>query len=99
MKRINYFYLFMAAIICMVVLRAQDKPDTPKLYTVSFTEQEWNQRLYGLELIKGELKRSDLPAKNVAYMTDSILSKIQSEVIAQIRAQVQTDTSYKKQHK
>lgn len=32
MKRINYFYLFLAAITCMIVLRAQsDKPRQDKL--------------------------------------------------------------------
>lgn len=114
MKKLPYFYLLMTAIACMIILRAQkQKPnetivyqnigkigvDTPKLYNVSLTEQEWSKHLYGLEIIKEQLKKSDLSAKSVSYMTDSIIIKFQTEALTQIRSQIpqpKADTAKRK---
>lgn len=96
-------FLIASLLICsLIYVRAQTVTttpsvarvyeDTPRHYLVSFTEQEWNQRLYSLEIIKSQLKKTDLPARDVSFMTDSILAKFQMEVIGQIKKQSVRDS-------
>lgn len=62
---------------------------------VSFTPEEWQQRINWLEYIKTQLKRTDLPAREVGFMSDSLLSKFQNEIISQVVPQIKKESPKK----
>lgn len=71
-------------------LKAQTKPKE-KTYTVSLSLQGWVQLTQQLDLVKTQLRQSDLPSKNVAYMTDSLLTPIQALIGQQVNAQLEAE--------
>lgn len=57
-----------------------------KNYSVSLPLEEWSKHIQGIEITKVQLRNSDLPAKQVTYITDSILSPIQIAISQQVNA-------------
>ena len=64
------------------------KPFPPKLYPVSLTIDEWSLKINYLEYVKNSLRKSDLPSKEVALITDSILIPFQATITSQVQAQL-----------
>jgi hypothetical protein len=62
-----------------------------KRYSVTLPLQNWVQITNELEYIKGQLKQTDLPAKQVAFMSDSLLSPLQTTIGTQVNAQLQLE--------
>lgn len=60
----------------------------PKLYPVSLTIDEWSLKINYLEYVKNSLRKSDLPSKEVALITDSILIPFQATISQQIQSQL-----------
>ena len=77
--------------------KAQQKPPEKK-YNVSQTIDWWQHTLNVMEAAKTQLKQSDLPSKNVVYLTDSLLAPIQMEMTKQIQDQLNAEkaTQHKK---
>jgi len=66
-------------------------PPPEKKYSVTLPLQNWVQITNELEYIKGQLKQTDLPAKQVAFMSDSLLTPLQSVIGTQVNAQLQLE--------
>ena len=64
------------------------KPQPPKLYPVSLTIDEWRLKINYLEYVKNSLRKSDIPSKEVALITDSILIPFQATISQQIQSQL-----------
>lgn len=70
-------------------------PPKPKKLTVSYTIQEWDARIRGLDAIAQQLRKTDLPARDVNFMTDSIIGRFINEMVIQLQPQIQKDTTNK----
>ncbi|SRR6266496_615597 len=66
-------------------------PPPAERYSVTLPLQNWVQITNELEYIKGQLKQSDLPAKQVAFMSDSLLTPLQSIIGTQVNAALQAE--------
>lgn len=69
-----------------------------KTYPVSLTIEKWSAYLQGIEYTKQQLRQSDLPSKQVALITDSVLTPMQVEITTQVQQlmkaeQKQVDTT------
>ena len=71
-------------------------PKPVKKYSVTYSSEGWQERINWFSYIAQQLRRSDLPSKEVAFMTDSLITKFQIEIITQITPQIQKDTLTKK---
>jgi hypothetical protein len=85
------FIISALAIILLVVGFSEEKK-----YKVEFTQPEWEARYNWIEVAKSQLKASNLPAKDVLFISDSLLGKFQGELAAQLRPQFLADTTKKK---
>lgn len=63
----------------------------PKEYQVLLTIQKWDGFYRGIGDVISELKRSDLPSKNVVFLTDSVLFPLQQQILMQIRQQLKAE--------
>ena len=92
MKRLALFLGTIALVSAITVhLKAEYKKEhrqPPKLYPVSLTIEEWSTKLNYLEYVKASLRKSDLPSKEVALITDSILIPFQTQISQQIQSQL-----------
>lgn len=59
-----------------------------KTYNVNLTLDEWSKYVNWLEGTKAALKRSDLPAKDVMFINDSLLTVMQSTISQQVQKQL-----------
>lgn len=92
MKRLVLFLgITIVASAITWALRAQTKPPTEKTYNVSLALKSWVQITQELEYIKSQLRQSDLPSKQVSYMSDSLLTPIQSAIGIQVNAQLEAE--------
>lgn len=71
-------------------------PKEEKKYTVSLTLKDWDMFVQQLETIKAKVKGSNLPANEVYYMVDSIITPFQQISVGQLRQQLAADTLKKK---
>ena len=90
--------LFIATIVSVSVitlaLRAEYKKEhqrPPKLYKVEQSIEWWVRTINAIDAAKTQLKQSDLPAKNVAYLTDSLMIPIQMEITKQVQDQLNAE--------
>jgi hypothetical protein len=92
MKRVLLFLGTIALVSVITVhLQAEYKKERrmpPKLYPVSLTIEEWSLKVNYLEYVKNSLRKSDLPSKEVALITDSILIPFQAAISQQIQSQL-----------
>lgn len=92
MKRLLVFTCILTLIAATTwVLQAQTKPNKEKQYTVSLPLKGWIQLTQQLDLVKNQLRQSDLPSKNVAYLSDSLLTPIQALIGSQVNAQLEAE--------
>lgn len=63
-------------------------PAQQKTYKVEMTLEQWSQRVNQLEYIKQQIRQSDMPSKQVALITDSVLTPMQSEISQQVQKQL-----------
>ena len=61
-----------------------------KKYKVELPMSQWNKHNNGFNAIAGYLRNSNLPAKDVSYIQDSILTPFQIELATQIGKQLDT---------
>jgi hypothetical protein len=85
------FIISALAIILLVVGFSEEKK-----YKVEFTQPEWEARYNWIEVAKSQLKASNLPAKDVLFISDSLLGRFQGELANQLRPQFLADTAKKK---
>lgn len=87
MKRL---VLFLGIIIATAAITwaLPERKQPPKLYPVSLTIEEWSAKINYLEYVKNSLRKSDLPSKEVALITDSIIIPFQNQIATQIQSQV-----------
>lgn len=90
--------LIVGLVIASVSTFAFIKNDTPK-YSVVMSVDEWQAVLNGMESTKNYLKSSNLPAKDVTFLCDSILSPIQGRFASQINLQIQKEQDSTKKKK
>jgi len=97
MKKGIFIVLMATATIWFLKAQIPPKKETPK-YTVTMSLDEWQSVMNGIEATKNYLKSSTVPARDVTYLNDSILSPIQMRLAAQINLQLQQqiDTTKKK---
>ena len=67
-----------------------------KPYKVELPLEAWQQHLNGLSYIQAQLRQSDLPSKQVAFITDSIIAPLQKDIVTQVQAQLPKDSTNKK---
>lgn len=79
MKNLTFLVLVAGFMIC---LAWQEKAKT---YNVSLTLEKWSSYLQGLEYTKQQLRQSDLPSKQVALITDSLLTPMQVDITTQVQ--------------
>lgn len=88
-------FLFIGILIAAsgitLALETSNQKPPEKRYSVTLPLQNWVQITNELEYIKGQLKQSDLPAKQVAFMSDSLLSPLQSIIGTQVNAALQAE--------
>lgn len=63
---------------------------------VKLPQNTWFGYLNGMNTIIYQLRNSDLPSRNVAFMTDSILIPMQNQIYLQLQKQLAKDTVGKK---
>lgn len=71
-------------------------PPPEKKYTVTLPLQGWIQVINELEYIKNQLRQSDLPSKQVAFMSDSLLTPLQSTIGQQVNMQMAAEKPIQK---
>lgn len=64
-------------------------------YKVSLPLAAWQTHLNGLAYISGQLRQSDLPSKQVAFIMDSIIAPLQRDIITQVQKQLPDSTKKK----
>lgn len=91
MKRLVLFLgITIVASAITWALKAQQRP-VEKKYSVSLTLNEWVVIQQKIEFIKDQLRQTDLPSKNVAYMSDSLLTPIKNIIGLQVNAQLEAE--------
>jgi len=88
MKKGIFIVLIATTITWFLKAQAPAKKETPK-YTVTMSLDEWQSVMNGLEATKNYLKSSNSPARDVTYLSDSIISPIQYRFSSQINLQIQ----------
>lgn len=70
-------------------------PAPAKNYTLSMSMDEWIKTANGIQYTMNKLRQSDLPSKEVALITDSVLIPLVSQIQSQIGAQAQAEEKAK----
>lgn len=89
-KSFLYAGILIGAVGITWALKAQQKAEDKK-YKVEMTVQEWATKVNYLEYIKNQLRQSDIPSKQVAFISDSLLTPFQSEITKQIQFQLASE--------
>lgn len=84
-------WLSVTLAIGFIGLVAFQNQQTKKVYRVEQSLEWWSHTLNAMEAVKTQLKQSDLPSKNVVYLTDSIFAPIQMEMTKQLQAQLNAE--------
>ena len=80
------FCILIASVLTLSFIVA----DEEKKYKVELPMSQWNKHNNGLNAIGSYLRSTNLPAKDVSYIQDSILTPFQMELSKQISAQLDT---------
>lgn len=93
MKRSVQQVLFVIGLIISIRFSPPPKPFKQqtipeKKYKVEYTLQEWGTKLQVMDYIKNTLRQSDLPSRQVAYISDSLLTPLEQEISLQVNRQV-----------
>lgn len=87
MKRTVLFLGILVA-LSAITLALPEKKQPPKMYPVSLSLEEWQLKINYLEYVKQTLRKSDLPSKEVALISDSAITPFQNQIAAQIQSQL-----------
>lgn len=90
-KSFLYAGILIAAVGITWALKAQQKADPNKVYEVKLTLNEWSIKLQYLDYVKQQLRVSDLPSKQVAFISDSLISPFQVQITQQIQLQLASE--------
>lgn len=82
---------FVALTAVFMGLLAFQSRQSKKTYKVEADINFWVQATNGLEFTKNNLKSSDLPAKTVTLINDSLLTPLQMEITKQVQMQINAD--------
>lgn len=63
-----------------------------KTYKVELKMNDWVKYSNGLETVKAYLNQSDLPARTVKELTDSIINPLKREIVNQVSKQAKDST-------
>ena len=91
----GYFGFVMLLAIAFTSMIVLGFTTEEKKIPVSLTLKEWSKHNNGLNAISGYLRQQNLPAKDVSYIQDSIITPFQLELARQINLQL-ADTTKKK---
>lgn len=89
-KSFLYAGILIGAVGITWALKAQQKVEDKK-YKVEMTVQEWSIKLQYLDYVKQQLRVSDLPSKQVAFISDSLITPFQTEITKQIQFQLASE--------
>ena len=89
-KSFLYAGILIGAVGITWALKAQQKAEDKK-YKVEMTVQEWSIKLQYLDYVKQQLRVSDLPSKQVAFISDSLITPFQSQITQQIQFQLASE--------
>lgn len=89
-KSFLYAGILIGAVGITWALKAQQKVEDKK-YKVEMTVQEWSIKLQYLDYVKQQLRISDLPSKQVAFISDSLISPFQTQIMQQIQFQLASE--------
>ncbi len=84
-------FKFAALTACFVALLSFQTHQQKKNYKVEAPIEYWISATNGLEFTKNYLKSSNLPAKEVTLICDSILLPIKDEMFRQVQAQLDAE--------
>lgn len=87
MKRLVLF-LGISVAVSAITLALPEKKQPPKMYPVSLSLEEWQLKINYLEYVKQTLRKSDLPSKEVALISDSAITPFQNQIATQIQSQL-----------
>lgn len=64
-----------------------DSIDAKKEYPVKMLVVNWDRYYQGLTIAANELRQSDRPSKNVAFIIDSVIGPLQQQIASQLQQQ------------
>lgn len=64
-----------------------DTVDPRKEYPVKMQVVNWDKYYQGLSIAANELRQSDRPSKNVAFVIDSVIFPLQQQILMQLQKQ------------
>jgi hypothetical protein len=88
--------IFPAVVIILTCFAFQAKAPEPKSYTVTLPLQKWVGYANGIDYTREKLMNSDLPAREVRLILDSVLNPLQVDISRQINEQIKADSAVKK---
>jgi hypothetical protein len=91
--------LLLVAVGIIVIGLSAFRPFEDKKLKVEYTQKEWETRFAWINYVKSRLSQSDLPAKEVSFINDSLLTKFQVEISQQLQPQMVIDSTNKKPKK
>jgi len=81
-------FKFVALVACFMALLSFQTHQQKKVYKVEAPLEYWIQVSNGMEFTKNSLKTSDLPAKTVTMINDSLFTPFQEEIARQVKSQI-----------
>lgn len=78
---------------------APKKSDSDKTYTTSLTLSEWQKITGGINYTIERIRYSDLPSREVAVITDSILGPLFNKINEQVGRQMQLEKAAEQEKK
>ena len=76
-----------------MAFQTQQQQVPPKKYSVALTLPEWERYIQYQDYVKSQLRQSDIPSKQVAFIQDSLINPFQGELIKQLNAQITAEKS------
>lgn len=73
------------------MLDSKDTIDQKKEYPVKMAVANWDKFYQGLSITASELRQSDRPSKNVAFLIDSVIIPLQQQIASQLQKQIAAD--------
>ncbi len=89
----GFFYRVVALALTttvIIMLGAWNSP-SEKIYPVNDTVNGWTKTINGQEYLKQRIQQSDLPAKEVKFMIDSIITPLQDLISKQVAPPYQAE--------
>lgn len=88
MRNLKFYCLAGLLFTCVAFI---GKQQAPKTYTLTLPYNEWVKYSNGFQFLAEKLRQSDLPSKEVALITDSLLSPFLTHINTQIPRQIEAE--------